>query len=233
MSELVEFIFAAPTITTARIHNSTALFPVHRVYCVGRNYAAHAREMGRDPDREPPFFFTKWADTVVQTSSIPYPPQTQNYHYEGELVIAIGKGGANISAANARDHIFGYAAGSDMTRRDLQLASRELGRPWDTGKNVEASAPIAAIHPASEVGHLETARIELRLNGQVKQSATISDMIWSCEEIIEHVSKFYTLQAGDLIFTGTPEGVGAVKIGDQLEVEIMGLEVLRVTIAGD
>jgi fumarylpyruvate hydrolase len=228
MSELV---FPAPATTTARIHNSSAQFPVHRVYCVGRNYAAHAREMGRDPDREPPFFFTKWADTVVQTPSISYPPQTQNYHYEGELVIAIGTGGANISAANAQNHIFGYAAGSDMTRRDLQLAARELGRPWDTGKNVEASAPIAAIHPASEVGYLETGRIELRLNGQVKQSADISDMIWSCEEIIEHISKFYTLQPGDLIFTGTPEGVGAVKPGDQLEVEIAGLEILKVTIS--
>jgi fumarylpyruvate hydrolase len=225
-----ELLFAAPTITTARVHGTDALFAVHRVYCVGRNYAAHAIEMGRDPTREPPFFFTKWADTVVQTPSIPYPPKTQNYQYEGELVIAIGEGGANIAAANARDHIYGYAAGSDMTRRDLQAQAKELGRPWDTAKNVDASAPIAVIHPVGEVGYLEKGRIELRLNGSVKQSADIADMIWSCEEIIEHISKFYTLQPGDLIFTGTPEGVGAVKPGDQLEVEIAGLESLRVTI---
>ncbi len=206
-------------------------FPVRRVFCIGRNYAAHAREMGRDPDREPPFFFTKWAETVVPTGSvIAYPPETGNFHYEAELVVAIGSGGRNIAAADAERHIYGYATGLDMTRRDLQLEAREKGRPWDTGKNVEQSSPLGLIHPASEVGHLSTGRIELTVNGTVKQEADLADLIWSVPDVIAYVSRFYRLEPGDLIYTGTPAGVGAVVEGDQIIVSVAGLSDCVVTI---
>ena len=206
-------------------------FPVRRVFCIGRNYAAHAREMGRDPDREPPFFFTKWAETVVPTgTTIAYPSETANYHYEAELVVAIGEGGRNIAAADAKRHIYGYATGLDMTRRDLQLEAREKGRPWDTGKNVEQSSPLGLIHPATKVGHLATGRIELTVNGIVKQEADLADLIWSVPEVIAHLSKFYRLEPGDLIYTGTPAGVGPVVQGDTLIGAIDGLGTLTVTV---
>ncbi|MGL4609597.1 MAG: fumarylacetoacetate hydrolase family protein [Trueperaceae bacterium] len=201
--------------------SSQQRFSVRRVFCVERNYAAHAREMRRDPDREPPFF---------QTASIPYPTETTNYHYEAELVLAMGKTGQRISAAKAHDYIFGYAVGLDMTRRDLQLTSREQGRPWIREK-CRGKLPIGAIYPAAQVPEIETGSLELRLNGEVKQSSSLDKMIWSNAEIIEHVSRYYTLQPGDLIFTGTPEGVGAVNPGDKLEVSITGLEPLHVKIA--
>lgn len=206
-------------------------FPVRRVFCIGRNYAAHAREMGRDPDREPPFFFTKWAETVVPTgTTIGYPSETANFHYEAELVVAIGKGGRSIAAADAEQHIYGYATGLDMTRRDLQLEAREKGRPWDTGKNVEQSSPLGLIHPASEVGHLSTGRIELTVNGTVKQEADLADLIWSVPDVVAYVSRFYRLEAGDLIYTGTPAGVGAVVEGDNITVSVAGLSDCVVTI---
>lgn len=206
-------------------------FPVRRVFCIGRNYAAHAREMGRDPDREPPFFFTKWAETVVPTgTTIAYPSETANYHYEAELVVAIGEGGRNIAAADAKRHIYGYATGLDMTRRDLQLEAREKGRPWDTGKNVEQSSPLGLIHPATKVGHLATGRIELTVNGIVKQEADLADLIWSVPDVIAYVSRFYRLEPGDLIYTGTPAGVGAVVEGDNIAVSVTGLSDCVVTI---
>ncbi len=206
-------------------------FPVRRVFCIGRNYAAHAREMGRDPDREPPFFFTKWAETVVPTGTvIAYPSETANFHYEAELVVAIGKGGRNIAAVDADQHIYGYATGLDMTRRDLQLEAREKGRPWDTGKNVEQSSPLGLIHPVSEVGHLSTGRIELTVNGMVKQEADLADLIWSVPDVVAYVSRFYRLEAGDLIYTGTPAGVGAVVEGDNITVSVAGLSDCVVTI---
>ena len=206
-------------------------FPVRRVFCIGRNYAAHAREMGRDPDREPPFFFTKWAETVVPTgTTIAYPSETANYHYEAELVVAIGEGGRNIAAADAKRHIYGYATGLDMTRRDLQLEAREKGRPWDTGKNVEQSSPLGLIHPATKVGHLATGRIELTVNGSVKQEADLADLIWSVPDVIAYVSRFYRLEPGDLIYTGTPAGVGAVVEGDNIAVSVTGLSDCVVTI---
>jgi fumarylpyruvate hydrolase len=206
-------------------------YPVRRVFCVGRNYAAHAREMGRDPDREPPFFFTKWAETVVPSgSTISYPSETSNFHFEAELVVAIGKGGRNIPAANALDHVFGYATGLDMTRRDLQLTAREQGRPWDTGKNVEQSSPLGPIHPATEVGHIEKGNIRLTVNGDVKQDADLTELIWPVADVISFLSKLYRLEPGDLIYTGTPAGVGAVVVGDVIVVSIEGLDSAKITI---
>ena len=199
-------------------------FPVRRLFCIGRNYAAHAREMGQDPTREAPFFFTKWAETVVPSgTTIAYPPETANFHYEAELVLAIGKGGRNIAASDALGHIYGYAAGLDMTRRDLQFEAREKGRPWDTGKNVEQSSPLGLIHPLSETGEITNGRISLTVNGEVRQDADLADLIWSVNEVIAYVSRFYRLEPGDLIYTGTPAGVGAVVPGDEIVVSLEGL----------
>ena len=199
-------------------------FPVRRVFCIGRNYAAHAREMGQDPEREAPFFFTKWAETVVPSGTpVAYPPQTANFHFEGELVVAIGKGGRAIETDDALDHVYGYAAGLDMTRRDLQSAARENGRPWDTAKNVEQASPLGLIHAATEVGHLANGRIALTVNGTLRQEGDLADLIWSVPEVIAYVSRFYRLEAGDLIYTGTPAGVGPVLPGDSIVVSIAGL----------
>ncbi len=205
------------------IHGSDETFPVRRIYCVGRNYAAHAREMGKDPDRDPPFFFTKPADAVVANGAeVPYPARTKNFHHEIELVIAIGEGGSNIALDKAEDHIFGYAVGNDLTRRDLQLAAREQGRPWDTGKAFDRSAPISAIHTVADNGHVREGDISIKVNGEVKQQADIRDLIWSVPEVV---------QPGDLIYTGTPAGVGPVVSGDLMEGFVEGLDTLtnRVT----
>jgi fumarylpyruvate hydrolase len=208
-------------------------FPVRRVFCIGRNYAAHAREMGKDPDREPPFFFTKWAETVVPSgTTIAYPPETANFHYEAELVVAIGKAGRTITQEDALDHVYGYATGLDMTRRDLQFEARDKGRPWDTGKNVEQSSPLGVIHPASAVGHLSTGAITLTVNGTIKQDADLADLIWDVPEVIAYVSRFYGLEQGDLIYTGTPAGVGPVVEGDTIVVSIAGLSDCTITIGG-
>lgn len=207
-------------------------FPVRRVFCVGRNYAEHAREMGKDPDRDPPFFFTKWAETVVPSGQpIAYPSSTANFHYEAELVVAIGKGGRNISTDDALSHVYGYATGLDMTRRDLQLKAREQGRPWDSGKNVEQSSPLGLIHPVSEVGHVSTGAITLTVNSATRQSADIADLIWPVADIIRFLSELYRLEPGDLIYTGTPAGVGAVVPGDAIVVAIDGLSPTEVTVA--
>ncbi|SEJ49182.1 fumarylpyruvate hydrolase [Sphingobium sp. AP50] len=206
-------------------------FPVRRVFCVGRNYAAHAREMGRDPDREPPFFFTKWAETVVPSgSTIAYPSETSDFHYEAELVVAVGKGGRNIAVESALDHVYGYATGLDMTRRDLQLTARAQGRPWDTGKNVEQSSPLGPIHPVADVGHIEKGAIRLTVNGEVKQDADLTELIWPVADVIAFLSTLYRIEPGDLIYTGTPAGVGAVVEGDIVLVTVEGLEPTQVTI---
>lgn len=205
-------------------------FPVRRVFCVGRNYAAHAREMGRDPDRELPFFFTAWAETVVPNgSTIAYPQLTKDFQFEAELVVAIGKSGRNVPIEEAASYALGYATGLDMTRRDLQLEARATGRPWDTGKNVEQSKPLGLIHMADEFDPTKGA-IQLTVNGEVKQSADLADLIWSVDEIIAYLSTLYRLEPGDLIYTGTPAGVGPVVVGDNITVTIAGLTTLNIAV---
>jgi fumarylpyruvate hydrolase len=227
------FVFAPAAPVAVPIAGSQDAFPVRRVYCVGRNYAAHAREMGFDPDREPPFFFCKPADAVVpvadgQTLDLPYPPETANLHYEIELVAAIGKGGANITVDNALQHVWGYAVGLDMTRRDLQMKMREAGRPWELGKAFDQSAPIGPLHPAASVHGIGQAAIWLQVNGANKQRSDIGKLIWSVAETIAYLSKYFRLEAGDLIYTGTPEGVGPVVRGDTMVGGVDGLGTLSV-----
>ena len=220
-----------PSIPAVPIKGLTDLFPVHRIYCVGRNYAAHAREMGNDPDREPPFFFSKPADAIVLNNArIPYPPRTKNFHHEIELVVAIGKAGRDIPLAQALDHVYGYAVGNDLTRRDLQSDAKDHGRPWDTSKGFARSAVISAITPAAQSGHLKGGRIWLKVNGQVRQQADLSELIWSVPEVIAELSTFFELQPGDLIYTGTPAGVAALEKGDRIEGGIDGLDELVTTI---
>lgn len=224
-------IFALPERPSAAIAGTNDRFPVRRIFCIGRNYDTHTREMGSDPEREAPFFFTKCADALMPNgATIPYPPETKNYHFEAELVIAIGKQGAKVTEAAALNLVFGYAVGLDMTRRDLQLQAREKGRPWDTGKNFAFSAPLAAIRPVADRDHMKAAPIRLHVNGEIKQDADIADLIRSCAEQIAYISRFERLLPGDLIFTGTPAGAGAVLPGDVIDVTIDGLESLRVTI---
>lgn len=208
------------------------VFYVRRIYCVGRNYAEHAREMGYDPTREEPFFFLKPADAIVADgASIPYPRMTSNYHHEVELVVAIGAGGSNITIADAQKHIYGYAVGLDMTRRDLQIAARERGRPWDMGKAFDQSAPCGTITRAADARQIGNAQIQLDVNGSVRQRSDISKLIWSVEEVIHWLSRYVDLAPGDLIYTGTPEGVASINPGDRLEAIIDGLASLTVTIA--
>jgi fumarylpyruvate hydrolase len=225
------YAIPVPPMTTIPVVGADP-FPVRRIYCVGRNYAAHAREMGYDPDREPPFFFTKPSDAIVPShSTIAYPSKTQDLHHEVELVVALGKGGRNIAEADALNYVFGYAVGLDMTRRDLQSEAKKLARPWDMAKGFDESAPCAAITPASVIGHPTKGAVTLSVNGQTRQKGDLDELIWSVPETIAYLSQFVALQAGDLIFTGTPEGVGAVVKGDRLVGSIEGLTELVVTIA--
>lgn len=220
----------APTPSVA-VAGSTDRFPVRRIFCVGRNYAAHAREMGKDPDREPPFFFLKPADAVVDDgATIPYPPETKNLHYEAELIVAIGKAGTDIDPANALDHVWGYGIGLDMTRRDLQNAAKDLGRPWDWGKGFDRSAPIGPLHPVSAVGHIDAGRIWLEVDGTTKQDSDISKLIWPIPDVINIASRSMELRPGDLIMTGTPEGVGAVRSGQTMTVGIDKLGTITIRI---
>jgi fumarylpyruvate hydrolase len=224
--------FERPSAVEVAITGSKNAYPVRRVFCVGRNYEAHIREMGASV-REPPFFFTKFPCSIVPSGAcLDYPPGTQNFQYEGELVLALGATAFEISAEQAHTVIFGYATGLDMTRRDLQLAARDKGRPWDTAKNFAQSAPMGEIMPAARVGELRRAPLELAVNGEVKQLANIAEMIWSADEIIAHLSTLYHLDIGDLIFTGTPAGVGPVVAGDCIDLRIGKLPPLCVTVAG-
>lgn len=217
------------------IAGSDGLFPVRRVYCVGRNYGAHAREMGADPDREPPFFFLKPADALQvvpggEAIAHPYPPRTQNYHFEVELVAALGLGGHDIPVENAADHVYGYAIGLDMTRRDLQEEAKKLSRPWDTGKGADFSAPIGPLHPVTSLGHPARGAITLTVDGALRQSGDLSEMIWSVPEQIAQLSTLFTLQPGDLIFTGTPSGVGPVRRGQTMQAAIEGLGAITLNV---
>ncbi|WP_457104387.1 fumarylacetoacetate hydrolase family protein [Methylobacterium sp. P5_C11] len=209
------------------INGSSDLFPVRRVYCVGRNYAAHAREMGADPDREPPFFFMKPADALQIVGSEPtphaYPPKTRNYHFEVEMVAALASGGSDIPVETALDHVYGYAIGLDMTRRDVQDEAKKMSRPWDTAKAADGSGPIGALHPASVIGHPAKGAITLSVDGATRQTGDLADMIWSVAEQIAYLSGYFVLQPGDLIFTGTPSGVGPVERGQRMVAAIAGL----------
>lgn len=223
----------APGLHTLAITGRDERFPVNRVFCVGRNYAAHAREMGKDPDREPPFFFMKPANAVVDAAEptrVPYPPKTQNFHHEIELVVAIGRGGSDIPIASALAHVYGYAVGLDMTRRDLQLEARDKGRPWEFGKSFAKSAPIGALSRAQDIGPLASAPITLTVNGQPRQSSDIAKLIWSVAECVAYLSEYETLEPGDIIMTGTPEGVNAVVAGDLMRGEIQGLGAIEVRV---
>ena len=224
-----------PPLRTLAVASRDERFPVNRVFCVGRNYAAHAREMGKDPDREPPFFFMKPANAIVDAARpirVPYPPKTKNYHHEIELVAAIGKGGRDIAVTDALDHVYGYAVGLDMTRRDLQLEARDKGRPWEFGKSFALSAPVGAVHRVAEVGHPAAAAITLHVNGTPRQSSDIAKLIWSVAECIAVLSAYETLEPGDLIMTGTPEGVNAVVSGDAMQGAIAGLGEIEVRVEG-
>ncbi len=218
------FVFLPPPPASAALRGRGERFPIRRIFCIGRNYAAHAREMGHAPDAETPFFFMKDAEHVLASgSTVPYPPGTNNLHHEVELVVAIGKDGFRIAEAQALDHVFGYACGLDMTRRDLQGAAKEKQRPWDIGKNFEQSAVLGEIVPAAAIGHPSAGRIELRVNGQPRQAGDLSDLIHPVAAVIAYLSQYYHLHAGDLVYTGTPEGVGPVKAGDRLDGSIEGV----------
>lgn len=213
------------------IVGSNDTFPVHRIYCVGRNYADHAREMGANPDREPPFFFCKPADAVNNTAVIPYPSRTQDLHHEIELVVAIGKEGKEIPVEKAKDLIYGYAVGLDLTRRDLQAQAKQQSRPWDTAKGFDNSAPISNIKPLKQTGFITQGSISLAVNDEIKQQGDLADMIWSVDEVIAELSSLFLLCPGDLIYTGTPAGVGRLQKDDELVGKIAGLEDLKIRVA--
>ncbi|MCZ7562681.1 MAG: fumarylacetoacetate hydrolase family protein [Burkholderiales bacterium] len=227
----MEYVITPPSIPTLPVEGTQARFPVHRIYCVGRNYAEHAREMGHDPTREPPFFFLKPADAIVTDGAdFPYPPLSNDVHHEMELVVAIGKGGANIPVEKALEHVYGYAVGLDMTRRDLQGEAKKLGRPWDTGKGFDASAPCSQVVPAAKTGHPSKGAIWLKVNGETRQSSDLSQLIWNVPETIAYLSTLFTLAPGDLIFSGTPAGVAAVKRGDVLEGHVEGVATIKLRV---
>ena len=227
------FVVPASDRPVVPVSGEQGVFPVRRIYCVGRNYAEHAREMGHDPDRDPPFFFCKPADAVCvgapgQVLDVPYPPMTQNLHHELEMVVAIGKGGADIAEDEAMRHVYGYAVGLDLTRRDRQNEAKELRRPWEVSKAFDASAPIGHITPVARAGNMADAAMTLEVNGSVRQTTHINQMIWSTTEVISHLSRYFRLEPGDLIFTGTPEGVAATVAGDRLDARLEGVDGLSI-----
>jgi fumarylpyruvate hydrolase len=229
MSE-VTFAFPPEHRPSAGIHGSSQQFPIHRIYCVGQNYADHAREMGADPQREPPFFFAKPADALLMAdgsaatpAAVAYPARTTDLQHEIELVVALGRGGSNIAAEKAADHVFGFACGVDLTRRDLQKVAKDHGRPWDTSKGFDQSAPVSDIHPVQQMAWPEDAAIWLTVNGELRQQGNIRAMIWNISEIIAELSTLYHLLPGDLIFTGTPAGVGPVQRGDLIQGAVEGI----------
>ena len=224
-----DFVIPAPTTPSIPVSGGGA-FPVRRVYCIGRNYAAHAIEMGHDPDREAPFFFQKNPNNLDSTGEFPYPPHSSDVHHEVELVVALKSGGSNIPLDQALNHVWGYAVSLDMTRRDLQGEAKKQGRPWEIGKAFERSGPVGPLHSVEKVGHLDHGRIELKVNGALKQEGDMNQMIWKVPEMISYLSEYFELQAGDVIMSGTPSGVGAVVRGDVMEAAIEGLGSLVVKV---
>jgi fumarylpyruvate hydrolase len=224
------YIVQPVAVATLPVQGSDKLFPIHRIYCVGRNYAEHAIEMGHDPSKEPPFFFQKNPDNIVTDGKFPYPSATSDVHHEIEMVVALSKGGANIPVEAALDHVFGYGVGLDMTRRDLQGEAKKLGRPWEVGKAFEASAPCGPLVPASEIGHPTSGAVTLKVNAEIRQQGDLNQLIWKVPEMISYLSGLFTLQPGDIIMTGTPAGVGAVTPGDVLEGVVEGVGKIEVVV---
>ena len=222
----MDYIFKPASQVSLPIRGTDAQFPVRRIYCIGRNYADHAIEMGHDPDREAPFFFQKNAQNIDISGTFPYPPQTSDVHHEIELVVALKSGGANIGESDALQHVYGYAVALDMTRRDLQGEAKKTGRPWEIGKAFERSAPMSALVPVADTGYLDAGRISLSINGEMRQDGDLNQMIWKVPEMISYLSRFYDIAAGDLIMSGTPAGVGPVEKGDVLTGDIEGLDTL-------
>jgi fumarylpyruvate hydrolase len=228
---MARYVIPSWDLPAVPVSGAEGSFPVRRIHCVGRNYAEHAREMGHDPDREPPFFFAKPADAIVPNGGdVPYPPQTEKLAYEMELVVAIGKRGADVPRESALDYVYGYAVGLDLTRRDLQATAKQMGRPWEPGKAFDNSAPVSTIHPVGEIGHPKSGRIWLEVNGETRQQGDLSQMIWPVPDIIAYLSRLHAVQPGDLIYTGTPAGVGFVQRGDELRGGVDGVERIRVRI---
>ncbi|KAI3590576.1 Fumarylacetoacetate hydrolase family protein [Cupriavidus sp. U2] len=228
---MTDFVIQPAPQASVAVAGSQARFPIRRVFCVGRNYAAHAREMGKDPDREPPFFFTKPADAVVAAEGlVPYPPLTENLHHEIELVVAIGKAGANVKPEQALDLVWGYGVGVDLTRRDLQDVAKKMSRPWDWSKSFDASGPCGPLQPASAIGHPAKGAIWLKVNGETRQQGDLTELIWPVADVIAYISEAMTLQPGDLIFTGTPAGVGALNPGDAVTAGVEGVGEIAFTI---
>ncbi len=228
---MLQFAIEVPPVVALPIATNSALFPVRRVYCIGRNYAAHAIEMGHDPDREPPFFFQKNPNNLTPSGTFPYPPRSADVHHEVEVAVMLKSGGTDIAVGDALDHVFGYALSLDMTRRDLQGVQKKMGRPWEIGKAFEHSAPTGPIHPVSDVGHLDEGRIALTVNDEIRQEGDINQMIWKVPEIIACLSEYFELAAGDVILSGTPAGVGPVERGDTMVAEAEGLGSMTVSVA--
>lgn len=225
-----DFVIEAPAQPTLPIRGSDKLFPVRRVYCIGRNYAAHSIEMGHDPDREPPFFFQKNPNNLDSSGEFPYPVKSSDVHHELELLVALKSGGTSIPVDSALEHVYGYATSLDMTRRDLQGEAKKMQRPWEIGKAFERSAPCAALVPADEIGHPDKGRVELKVNGEIRQEGDLDQMIWKVPEMISYLSDYFELAAGDVIMSGTPSGVAAVIKGDVMECNIDGVGSLTVTV---
>lgn len=226
----MSFVFSPASIPSLPIVGSTELFPVRRVYCIGRNYAAHAIEMGHDPDREPPFFFQKNPDNLDPSGSFPYPVKSEDVHHEVELLVALKSGGRNIPVEEALEHVYGYAVALDMTRRDLQGIAKKMGRPWEIGKAFERSAPAGPLTPAETLGHPDQGKITLSVNGELRQEGDLNQMIWKVPEMISYLSDYFELAAGDVILSGTPSGVGPVLRGETMDASIEGLPALSVKV---
>jgi len=225
-----DFVIAEPATPALPVTGESGLFPVRRVYCIGRNYAAHAVEMGHDPDKEPPFFFQKNPDNLDPSGEFPYPPHTNDVHHEAEMAVFLKSGGMNIPVEAALDHVYGYGLSLDMTRRDLQGAMKKAGRPWEIGKAFERSAPVGPVHPVASVGHLSEGRVALEVNGDLRQEGDLNQMIWKVPEMISFLSEHFALAGGDVILSGTPAGVGPVRTGDEMRLTIEGLGEMTVRV---